>query len=210
MKHLKNYLITGLFVWIPIGLTMWVLTLLLHSVDQLVPQQFSSQHIFGIHIPGIGLLFVLCILIITGMIAKNIFGQTLINWGDKLIMQIPFVKSIYKGIKQVSDTLLASNGNAFRMALLVQFPHSNAWTIAFITGNPNKDIVKQIMGNDLANSTNESDYINVYIPTTPNPTSGYFIMVKKSETKALNMTVDEALRYVISMGAVDPTKHKLK
>lgn len=210
MKHFKNWLVAGLFVWVPIGLTVWVVTLLLHSVDKLVPKQLSSQGIFGIHIPGVGLLFVMCILLITGMVATNMFGKTLLGFGDKLIMHIPIVKSIYKGIKQVSDTLLSSNGHAFRQALLVRFPHADAWTIAFITGTPSKNLMQKINNNTIETNvaTNaNNDFINVYVPTTPNPTSGYFIIVKRSDTKPLDMTVDEALRYVISMGTVDPTKH---
>jgi uncharacterized membrane protein len=202
IKHFKHWLIAGLFVWVPVGLTLWVVTLLLHSVDQIVPKQFTSQQIFGVHIPGIGLIFALFILLITGIIATNMFGQTILGWGNKLIMHIPIVKSIYKGIKQVSDTLLSSNGHAFRQALLVRFPHSEAWTIAFITGTPSLELTSRITNiNDV-----DTDFINVYVPTTPNPTSGYFIIVKRRDTKTLDMTVDEALRYVISMGTVDPTK----
>ena len=203
MKHFKRWLIAGLFVWVPVGLTIWVVTLLLHAVDQIVPQQFTSRAILGFHIPGIGLLFAVVILLITGIIATNMFGKTILSWGNKFIMHIPIVKSIYKGIKQVSDTLLSSNGNAFRQALLVRFPHSNTWTIAFITGTPSDKLTQKITNID----TVDIDYINVYVPTTPNPTSGYFIIVKRSDTKTLDMTVDEALRYVISMGTVDPTKN---
>lgn len=192
MKHLKNYLFAGLLVWLPIALTVWILKLLITWVDQLFPSKF-----FGLYFPGLGLIITLLVLIITGIIAKNILGQKVIRFWDKIISNIPIVKSIYKGIKQVSDTLLSSNGNAFRKALLVKFPHNDAWSIAFITGVPGKTIL------DIENA---DEYINVYVPTTPNPTSGYFIIVRKSDTKEINMSVDEALRYIISMGTVDPTK----
>lgn len=196
MKHLKNYIITGLLVWLPVALTIWILKLVISEVDQLIPDSFSSEKLFGIHIPGIGLILGIIILLLTGIVAKNIFGQKIIQVWVSIMSNIPIVKSIYKGIKQVSDTLLSSSGNAFRKALLVKFPHNEAWTIAFITGTPSNTVIQD----DLP-----TDYVNIYVPTTPNPTSGYFIIVHKSHTKELNMTVDEALRYVISMGTVDPT-----
>ncbi|HMT03068.1 MAG TPA: DUF502 domain-containing protein [Burkholderiales bacterium] len=195
IKKLKNYLFTGLLVWLPIALTIWVIELLIRSVDQIVPHKLSGQALFGVHIPGMGLIFAFGILLTTGIVAKNIFGIKIINFWDKIILQIPIVKSIYKGIKQVSDTLLSGSGNAFRKALLVRFPNSNSWTVAFITGSPSQNILE-----------NFSEYINVYVPTTPNPTSGYFIIVHKSDIKELKMTVDEALRYVISMGALESKK----
>ncbi len=195
IKKLKNYLFTGLLVWLPIGLTVWVIQLLIRSVDQIIPSKLSGIALFGTEIPGIGIVFALFILLLTGMVAKDIFGLKIINFWDKVISHIPIVKSIYKGIKQVSDTLLSGSGNAFRKAILVRFPNANAWTVAFITGAPSQNILE-----------NSSEYINVYVPTTPNPTSGYFIIVHKSDTKELNMTVDEALRYVISMGALESRK----
>lgn len=198
MNKIKNYLIAGLLVWLPVGLTIWVLKLVIHSMDEFVPNALSSREVLGVHIPGIGLVLAFLILLITGVIAKNIFGQKLIGFWDKIIFRIPIVKSIYKGIKQVSDTLLSSNGNAFRKALLIKFPNQNSYTIAFITGTPSDAVIGE---------GDHQDYINVYVPTTPNPTSGYFIIVHKSDTKEINMSVDEALRYVISMGAVDPKTH---
>jgi uncharacterized membrane protein len=201
MKQLKNYLFTGLLVWLPVGLTIWIIQLVIHFVDALVPKQLSTEKIIGWNIPGIGLALAFIVLLITGMIAKNIFGQKLIQLWDKLLSHIPIVKSIYKGIKQVSDTLLSSSGNAFRKALLVRFPHQEAWTIAFITGTPSATVIKQGL---------HTDYINVYVPTTPNPTSGYFIIVHKADTQEIDMSVEEALRYVISMGTVDPTQHLQK
>lgn len=194
MKKLKNYLLAGLLVWLPIGLTFWIITSLIRFVDHLVPNQITSQAVLGINFPGAGLVIVLVGLLLTGVIATNFLGQTLINFSNKIIMQIPLVKSIYKGVKQVSDTLLSNNSKAFRKALLIRFPHQDAWTIAFITGTP-QNIAATFAGA-------EEEYFNVYIPTTPNPTSGYFLIVKKSDTRELNLSVDEALRYVISMGTV--------
>lgn len=197
MKQLKNYFLAGLLVWLPIGLTIWLIKFIVQTVINLVPPNLVNLSPFGVAIPGFGIILTILILITTGIIARNILGQKFIRLWEKSILHIPIVKSIYKGIKQVSDTLLSSNGNAFRKALLVQFPNSNSYTIAFITGHPSQEI----MGQELY-----KDYINVYVPTTPNPTSGYFLVVKKSDTRELNITVDEALRYVISMGSVDPKK----
>ena len=191
MKNIKNYLLTGMLVWLPIGLTIWIIDFLVTFLDALLPHRLSTQKLIGIHIPGIGIIICFVVILLTGIIAKNVFGQKLFQLWDKIIFRIPIVKSIYKGIKQVSDTLLSSKGNAFRKAILVRFPHNEVWTIAFITGS-----------NNLID--NENEYINVYVPTTPNPTSGYLMIVKKSDTKEINMTVEQALRYVISMGAVDP------
>lgn len=197
MNRLKNYLFAGLLVWLPIGLTVWLINLIVKMVDATIPEQIT-KHIFGTNVPGIGIVATFILLLFTGIITKNFLGQKLVEISDKILMHIPIVKSIYKGVKQVSDTLLSSNGNAFRHALLVKFPNTQSWTIAFITGTPSKNIFGE----------NNSDYVNVYVPTTPNPTSGYFIIVHKEDTKELNMTVDQALRYVISMGAVDPSEKK--
>lgn len=196
MKKLKTYLIAGILVWLPIGLTIWILNTVIGFVNALLPQNISDW-VFGRHIPGTGILIMLIVILLTGIIAKNIFGQKILSWSNTLFLKIPIVKSIYKGIKQVSDTLLSQNGNAFRKALLVRFPHGEAWTIAFITGNTLNLI------------EDHESYVNVYVPTTPNPTSGYFIIVKKSDTRELEMTVDQALRYIIAMGAVDTRSAKI-
>lgn len=191
MNKLKTYLFAGLLVWLPIGLTIWFIKFIINSVDAFIPERLTTQNLFGITIPGGGLLITLVILLATGLVTTNILGQKIVKLGDKIISSIPIVKSIYKGIKQVSDTLLSSQSNAFRKSVLVKFPHSNSLTIAFVTGTPGPEIIK-----------NNEEYINVYIPTTPNPTSGYFVMLPKSETKELDISVEEALRYVISMGTI--------
>lgn len=192
MKYIKKYLFTGLLVWIPIGVTYWVIKFVINLIDQLIPQ--PSQYT-NVNIPGIGLLIAILVLLFTGMIATNFIGQSIIKFWDKIFSNIPIVKSIYKGVKQVSDTLLSTNTNAFRQPILVWFPNTNTYVIGFITGVPSKRILESI--------TDNSEFINVYIPTTPNPTSGYFLIVKKSNTTILNITVEEALKYVISMGAID-------
>jgi uncharacterized membrane protein len=194
---LKKYFITGLLVWVPLGITLWVLHLLVSSMDQtllLLPERFQSENLFGVHIPGMGVLLSLLILFATGLITANFIGQRLLQFWESLLGRIPVVKSIYNSVKQVSDTLFSSNGHAFRQALLVQYPREGSWIIAFMTGRPGGDVVNHLNG----------DYVSVYVPTTPNPTSGFFLMMPEKDVIALDMSVDEALKYIISMGVVAP------
>jgi uncharacterized membrane protein len=194
---MKRYLIAGLIVWVPIGITIWVLHFLLSTLDQtllLLPETLRPEHWLGFRIPGLGVLLAFGILLVTGVIAANILGQRMIRWWETILGRIPFVKSIYSSVKQVSDTLLSDTGNAFRKALLVEFPHENSWTIAFLTGVPAPAVARHF----------DEEYVSVYVPTTPNPTSGYFVMVPRSRTRELDMTVDEALKYIVSMGVVVP------
>ena len=194
---MKRYLVAGLLVWVPLGITLWVLHFLVTTLDQtllLVPEVAQPDALLGVHIPGFGVLLSFAILLLTGVIAANFFGARLIRFWEGVFGRIPVVKSIYSSVKQVSDTLLSDSGNAFRKALLVEFPHDNAWTIAFLTGTPAPAVASHL----------SEEYVSVYVPTTPNPTSGYFIIVPKSRVRDLDMTVDEALKYVISMGVVAP------
>lgn len=193
---MKRYLIAGLLVWVPLGITIWVLHFLLSTLDQtllLLPESIRPDH-FGVRIPGLGVLLAFVILFGTGIFAANFFGQRLIRFWEAILGRIPFVKSIYSSVKQVSDTLLSDTGNAFRKALLVQFPNENSWTIAFLTGRPAAAVARHL----------GDDYVSVYVPTTPNPTSGYFIIVHRSRVRELDMSVEEALKYVVSMGVVAP------
>jgi uncharacterized membrane protein len=159
----------------------------------LLPETLRPEH-FGYRIPGLGVLLAFVILMGTGILAANFFGQRLIRLWEAVLGRIPFVKSIYSSVKQVSDTLLSDSGNAFRKALLVQFPHENSWTIAFLTGSPAHDVARHL----------DEDHVSVYVPTTPNPTSGYFIIVPRSRVRDLDMSVEEALKYIVSMGVVMP------
>jgi uncharacterized membrane protein len=197
---MRRYLVAGLLVWVPLGITIWVLHFLITTLDQvllLVPASLRPEALFGFRIPGIGVLISFAILLITGTIAANFFGARLILMWEALLGRIPFVKSVYNSVKQVSDTLLSDSGNAFRKALLVEFPHPGSWTIAFQTGTPAPAVATQLAG----------EHISVYVPTTPNPTSGYFIVVPIARVHELDMTVDEALKYIISMGVVAPKVH---
>ena len=206
---MKKYLIAGLLVWLPLTITVWVLTSVLGVLDGLFAWLLSaSQAVLpeSAHtplemlktIPGLGVLVMLVGLLLTGMFATNIVGQWWLKQGSRLLNQIPIVKSIYSSVKQVSDTLFSSSGNAFREAVLVQYPRAGSWTIAFVTGRPGGEAGVHLAG----------DYLSLYVPTTPNPTSGFFLMVPRADVIVLDMSVDEALKYVISMGVVAPTVAK--
>jgi len=201
--RLKKYFITGLVIWVPLGITLWVLHLLVSTMDQtllLLPEQFQTEQWLGMHVPGMGVVLTLVVVFGTGLIAANILGQRLFRFWELALGRIPFVNAIYNSVKQVSDTLFKSGGHAFRKALLVQYPHQGSWTIAFLTGQPGGDVVNHLQG----------EYWSVYVPTTPNPTSGFFLMMPKSEVIVLDMSVDEALKYIISMGVVSPALRAIK
>jgi uncharacterized membrane protein len=196
---MKRYFITGLLIWVPLGLTAWVLKFLIGTMDQsllLLPDSLQPDRLLGMDIPGIGTVLTLLVVFITGLLTANIIGQKLVSFWEGVLWRIPVVKSIYWGIKQVSDTIFSSQGEAFRKALLVQYPREGAWTIAFMTGQPGGDVINHL----------EGEYISVYVPTTPNPTSGFFLMMPKSDVIELDMSVDEALKYIISMGVVPPNE----
>jgi uncharacterized membrane protein len=201
----KKYLVAGLLVWLPLAVTIWLLSWLLGSLDGVFAAVLSATQAVlpesaraGIeqlrHVPGLGVVVVLGALLLTGVFAANIAGQWALAQWDRLMGKIPIVKSIYNSVKQVSDTLFSSNGNAFREAVLVQYPRQGSWTIAFVTGKPGGEVADRLPG----------DYVSVYVPTTPNPTSGFFLMMPRSDVLELKMSVDEALKYVISMGVVGP------
>lgn len=194
---MKKILITGLLIWIPLAITLWVLELIVGTMDQsllLLPPQYQPEALLGYRIPGIGALLTVVVVFVTGALASNILGQRLLLFWESLLGRIPVVKTIYTGVKQVSDTLLAPGGQAFRKALLVQYPREGSWTIAFLTGRPGGDVANHLHG----------EYVSVYVPTTPNPTSGFFLMMRMADVIELDMSVDDALKYVISMGVVPP------
>lgn len=196
---MKRYLIAGLLVWVPLGITIWVLHFLVTTLDQtlmLVPEGARPEALVGFHIPGLGVLLSFAILLVTGVLAANFLGQRLIRFWEGILGRIPFVKSIYSSVKQVSDTVLSDQGTAFRKALLVEFPRPGCWTIAFMTGTPADAVASHLPG----------EHISVYVPTTPNPTGGYFVMVPKASARELDMSVDDALKYIISMGVVAPQR----
>ncbi|MEI6227500.1 MAG: DUF502 domain-containing protein [Methylophilaceae bacterium] len=196
---MKKYFITGLLVLVPLLITVWVISSLIGMMDQsllLLPESWRPKAQLGLEIPGVGALLTLLIVFVTGLIATNFFGKQLILLWEALLARVPVVKSIYASVKQVSDTLFSDSGNAFRQAVLVQFPRTDSWTIAFVTGKPGGDVANHLHG----------DYVSVFVPTTPNPTGGYFLMMPRADVITLDMSVDEALKYIISMGVVAPAE----
>ena len=202
---MKKYLIAGLLVWLPLAVTIWVLQAVLGVLDgvfvwlldgsQFVLPTSAQSFITGLRrIPGLGVFVMLAGLLLTGVFATNFVGQWALRQGHRVLTKIPIVKSIYSSVQQVSDTLFSSSGNAFREAVLVQYPRVGCWTIAFVTGKPGGEAARHLDG----------DWLSIYVPTTPNPTSGFFLMVPRADAVFLTMSVDEALKYVISMGVVAP------
>lgn len=194
---MKRYIITGLLIWIPLVITIWVLHFLVSTMDQsldLLPPEWQPEAILGRRIPGIGAILTVLIVFVTGILASNILGQRLVTLWESILRRIPFVNSIYHGVKQVSDTLLKPGGQAFRKAVLIEWPREGTWTIAFLTGVPGGDAANHLRG----------DYVSVYVPTTPNPTGGYFVMLPREDVIELDMSVDAALKYILSMGVAPP------
>ncbi|HEX7560323.1 MAG TPA: DUF502 domain-containing protein [Usitatibacter sp.] len=194
---MRRYFVAGVIVWIPLGITLWVLKLLVDVMDQsllLVPENYRSDKLFGFHLPGLGIILTVAIVLATGALAANFFGRKVLKLGDSTLSRIPIVRSIYGGVKQISDTLFSPEGKAFRRAVLVRYPHVGAWTVALVTGTPEHEVAG-ILG---------PDQISVFVPTTPNITAGFFLIVPRSETIELDMTVDAALKYIISMGVAEP------
>ncbi len=194
---MKKYFITGLLIWIPLVITLWVLKLIVDALDQsllLLPDWFRTEHWLGVHVPGMGAILTVAIVFLTGVFARNFFGARLVELWHQVLHRIPVVNSIYSSVKQISDTLFSSSGQAFRKALLVQWPREGTWTIAFLTGAPSGEVTTHV----------PEDCLSVYVPTTPNPTGGYFVIVPRKDVIELDMTVDQALKYIISMGVVPP------
>ena len=194
---IKRYFITGLLIWVPLAITAWVLALIVGTMDQslhLLPAAIHPRNVFGFDIPGVGAVLTLLVIVVTGLLAANFIGQRLVVWWERLLARIPVVNSINNSVKQVSDTLFSSSGNAFRQALLIEYPRRGTWTIAFLTGAPGGEVLRHLDG----------EHVSVYVPTTPNPTSGFFLMLPKADVIPLEMSVDTALKYVISMGVVAP------
>lgn len=196
---MKKYFITGLLIWIPLVITIWVLKLVVDVLDQsllLLPVSWQTENWLGVHIPGLGAILTIVIVFLTGLFATNFFGAQLVELWHEILHRIPVVNSIYSSVKQISDTLFSSSGQAFRKALLVQWPQEGMWTIAFLTGTPGGGVATHL----------PPDCVAVYVPTTPNPTGGYFVIIARKNVVELDMSVDQALKYIISMGVVPPQK----
>ena len=189
---MKRYFITGLLIWVPLGITLWVLDLLIGTMDQsllVLPAAWQPEAWLGLRIPGLGVILTLLIIMLTGVFGANFFGQKIIDFWERQLTRIPVVKTIYGSVKQVSDTLLSGNGHAFRKVLLVRYPHPEAWSLAFQTNVP--DEVTRVL---------PDEHVAVFIPTTPSPVNGFYFYVKKSEVVELDVSVDRALKYIVSMG----------
>jgi uncharacterized membrane protein len=194
---LKKYFITGLLIWVPLVITVWVLSVIVRMMDQsllLLPQSIRPEVLLGFYIPGIGALLTLGVVLLTGLVTANFVGQKLVRFWEGVLARIPVVKSIYYSVKQVSDTLFSGSGQAFRKVLLVRYPHPEAWSVAFQTGTPTRDVGQHA----------DSELVSVFIPTAPSPVNGFFFFVRRKDTVELDMSVDDALKYIVSMGVVAP------
>ena len=194
---MRKYFVTGLLVLVPIVITLWVLSSVVGLLDQslfLLPEAYRPGKGLDFYVPGLGALLTLAIVFFTGVLANNLVGNFVVRQWERLLQRIPVVNSIYGSVKQVSHTLFSPSGNAFRKAVLLPYPHADSWTIGFLTGAPGGDVRNHLVG----------DYVSVYVPTTPNPTSGFFLMLEKSKVIELDMSVDAALKYIVSMGVVAP------
>ncbi len=194
---MRKYFLTGLLILVPLAITAWVLNLIISTLDQsllFVPDAWQPRNVFGVDVPGFGAILTIAIVFLTGLLTSNLVGNYIVRLGERLLKRIPVVSSLYGSVKQVSDTLFSSSGNAFRTPVLIPYPHADSYTIAFLTGVPGGDVKNHLVG----------DYVSVYVPTTPNPTSGFFLMMERSRVRELNMTVDAALKHIVSMGVVAP------
>jgi len=197
MGSLRKYIVAGLLVWVPLGVTFLVVKALVDLMDRslvLVPKAYQPQHLFGFNIPGLGVALTFLVVIITGMIVANLFGRRLVRLWESMLARIPLVRSIYSGVKQVLETLFTSGGKSFRKVVLIEYPRRGLWTLAFLTGDGAEEIQDKT-GREL---------VNVFVPTTPNPTSGFFLMVPRDETSELDMSVDAGLKLIVSAGVVMP------
>lgn len=197
MSHLRRYIIAGLLIWVPLGVTVLVIKLMVDIMDRtllLLPAAYHPDVLLGLHIPGLGVVLTITVVMITGVVVANFFGRQLVDAWERLLARIPLVRSIYSGAKQVSETLFTPGGQSFRKVLLIEYPRRGLWTVAFQTGTTVGE----------AQAKTRDEVVNVYMPTTPNPTSGFFLMVPKQDTIELDMSVDEGLKMIISMGVIVP------
>lgn len=196
-KSLRRFILAGLVVWLPVVVTFVVLRFIVGLLDTtmaLLPRAYQPDRLLGFHIPGLGVILSLALLIITGIIASNFMGQRVMGWGEAILARIPLVRSIYNAAKQVIQAVFATNSQAFRKVLLIEYPRKGLWSIAFQTGTANAEILTH---------TGE-EMLSVFIPTTPNPTSGFLMMVPKQDAVELSMSIDEALKFIISLGVMQP------
>lgn len=196
---LRKYFISGLLVWLPIVVTVLVIKFLVDVLSKsllLLPTQFQPDYLLGFHVPGIGVILTLAVILTTGLLAANFIGKRLVDFGDAVMGRIPVVRSVYTGVKQVTQTLFSPGGQSFRKVLLVEYPSAGIWTIAFQTGHVSTEIQSALHAEQM---------VSYFVPTTPNPTSGFLMMTPKSKVIELDISVDQALKFVISLGVVQPS-----
>lgn len=202
MSYIRRYFISGLLVWVPIWVTILVIKFLVDLLDSvllLLPKPYQPDALLGVHIPGLGVLIILLLIFFTGAIVANFLGSRLVRMWDALIDRIPVVRSVYSGVKQVMETLFSPGGNSFRKVLLVEYPREGMWTLAFQTGDSTPEVLK---------SLEEDAMVSLFVPTTPNPTSGFLVMLPRKKVIELNMSVEQALKFVISLGVMQPNGDK--
>lgn len=202
MATLRRYLVAGLLIWVPLGVTLLIVGFLVDLMDQtllLLPESIQPENLLGYRIPGLGLVLTGVVVLATGMIVTNLFGKQIITLGEQMLRRIPVVRSIYGAVKQVTESMFSS-GKSFRKVVLVEYPRKGMWSLAFQTGN----------GADEINDKTGQEVTNVFIPTTPNPTSGFFLMVPRAEVIELDMSIDDGLKMLLSVGVVVPERKKEK
>ncbi len=203
MAALRRYLIAGLLVWVPLGVTILVIKLfvdLLDGILEVLPEAWQPDQLLGFHIPGLGIVLVTLFILLTGMVVRNLFGRQLIRLGEQLLEHIPLVRSIYGAVKQITESLFSGSGKSFRKVVLVRYPHPTSWTLAFQTGD----------GTPEARAKTGRRLVSVFVPTTPNPTSGFFLMMPEDEVIELDMSIDDGLRMLLSVGVVVPGPRGVK
>ncbi|HEC12236.1 MAG TPA: DUF502 domain-containing protein [Acidiferrobacteraceae bacterium] len=197
MLSLRRYFFAGLLVWVPLGVTVLIVKFLVDLMDRslvLLPMAYRPENLLGFKIPGLGVVLTVLVVLITGMVAANLFGRQLVRIGEDLLARIPLVRSIYSAVKQVLETLFSSSGQSFRRVVLVEYPRRDMWTLAFVTGTGVTDVENKV----------GSKLVNLFVPTTPNPTSGYFLMVPLDDVIDVNLSIDAGLKLIMSAGVVVP------
>lgn len=198
---MRRYLTAGLLVWVPLGVTILIIKFMVDLMDQsllLLPPPYRPDALLGFHVPGIGVILTLVVVLGTGMVVANLFGRQLIDLGERLLARIPLVRSIYSGVKQLMETVFSNKGESFRKVVLVEYPRQGLWTVAFLTSETQGE----------AQRKTGHDVVNIYVPTTPNPTSGFFLIVPRKDIVELDMSVDEGLKMILSVGVVVPPPRK--
>lgn len=203
LSKMKKYIIAGLLVWMPLGITFLVVRAIVGFLDRtllLLPYTYQPDNLIGIHIPGFGVVLAVVMVLATGMIVANLLGRRIVAAWESLLARIPVVRNLYAGIKQILEAVLATDGKSFRKVLLIEYPRKGVWSLAFMTSDDLGEVQEKTA----------ADVVSVFIPTTPNPTSGFVLMVPKAEVIELKMTVEEGLKMIISMGVVVPNVNKNK